>query len=410
MAERRPVTALEIRRDVEGYSGMNEDAFARRFYADRAELDSLGIQLTVERPVDGVAEQENYSLRPGELPPAGDRVHRRRAGLAADRADAARRRVRLRRAAAPGAAADLVGPRRTRCTRPSSARSRSASPRRPAATSSPSAWRRSRRRSSATRRSRSTTTRWSATTRARARSTPTTCSSRAASSTCSATRTSAARCASSGCRASAARSPTRRRPSTTSRAARRLRPARRTPTAPTGSSATPIGTAEIWISERIAWQIERHFGRFGEVQPGRHRRGDIVFATPYADRRQLASWVLRLGEHARVLGPPELERELAERVELLLERHRDGADGSRSRARRSRPPRQPTRPSAAAAAAATPQRGRDPARALRAPRHARLDPDRGRPRRRPARRRARSASACRSPTPSCARTSTSSTS
>ena len=64
MAERRPVTALEIRRDVEGYSAMNEDAFARRFYADRSELDSLGIALTVERPVDGVAEQENYSLRP----------------------------------------------------------------------------------------------------------------------------------------------------------------------------------------------------------------------------------------------------------------------------------------------------------------------------------------------------------
>ena len=64
MAERRPVTALEIRRDVEGYSGMNEDAFARRFYADRAELESLGIHLTVDKPLDGVAEQENYSLRP----------------------------------------------------------------------------------------------------------------------------------------------------------------------------------------------------------------------------------------------------------------------------------------------------------------------------------------------------------
>src|ERR1700750_2404499 len=64
MAERRPVTALEIRRDVEGYSAMNEDACARRFYADRSELESLGIALTVERPVDGVAEQENYSLRP----------------------------------------------------------------------------------------------------------------------------------------------------------------------------------------------------------------------------------------------------------------------------------------------------------------------------------------------------------
>src|SRR5688572_10839304 len=71
MAERRPVTALEIRRDVEGYSGMNEDAFARRFYADRAELEALGIHLTVDRPVDGVAEQENYSLRPENfhLPP-----------------------------------------------------------------------------------------------------------------------------------------------------------------------------------------------------------------------------------------------------------------------------------------------------------------------------------------------------
>src|SRR6266849_3700454 len=64
MAERRPVTASEIRRDVEGYSGMTEDAFARRFYADRAELDSLGIQLNVDKPIDGVAEQENYTLPP----------------------------------------------------------------------------------------------------------------------------------------------------------------------------------------------------------------------------------------------------------------------------------------------------------------------------------------------------------
>src|ERR671924_231964 len=45
MAERRPVTALEIRRDVEGYSGMNEDAFARRFYADRAEPEPLRLAL-----------------------------------------------------------------------------------------------------------------------------------------------------------------------------------------------------------------------------------------------------------------------------------------------------------------------------------------------------------------------------
>jgi predicted DNA-binding transcriptional regulator YafY len=64
MAERRPVTATEIRRDVEGYSDMTEDAFARRFYADRAELDALGIHLTVDKPAEGFSEQENYSLAP----------------------------------------------------------------------------------------------------------------------------------------------------------------------------------------------------------------------------------------------------------------------------------------------------------------------------------------------------------
>ena len=35
MANRRPVSALEIKREVEEYSSMNEDAFARRFYASR---------------------------------------------------------------------------------------------------------------------------------------------------------------------------------------------------------------------------------------------------------------------------------------------------------------------------------------------------------------------------------------
>src|ERR1035437_10320199 len=71
MAERRPVTAPEIRRDVEGYSVMNEDAFARRFYADRSELEALGIVLSIEKPVDGLVEQENYSLPPENfhLPP-----------------------------------------------------------------------------------------------------------------------------------------------------------------------------------------------------------------------------------------------------------------------------------------------------------------------------------------------------
>src|SRR3569833_708620 len=64
MAERRPITALEIKQEVEGYSGMNDDAFARRFYADRAELESLGIELKVDKPAEGYYEAENYSLPP----------------------------------------------------------------------------------------------------------------------------------------------------------------------------------------------------------------------------------------------------------------------------------------------------------------------------------------------------------
>ncbi len=71
MANGRPVSALEIKREVEGYSSMNDDAFARRFYADRAELESLGISLQVEKPAEGFFEAELYALPPENyyLPP-----------------------------------------------------------------------------------------------------------------------------------------------------------------------------------------------------------------------------------------------------------------------------------------------------------------------------------------------------
>src|SRR3954453_8251671 len=64
MANRRPVSALEIKQEVEGYSSMNEDALARRFYADRAELESLGITLQVQKPSEGFFEAELYALPP----------------------------------------------------------------------------------------------------------------------------------------------------------------------------------------------------------------------------------------------------------------------------------------------------------------------------------------------------------
>ena len=118
----------------------------------------------------------------GELLPAGDRVHRRRAGGAAHRARPARRRVRLRRAAAARAPAGLLGPAEP--AHRGATRRRSTSSSRPpaAAASSRSGWRRSRPRSRAARRSSSPTTRCSATRSPTARWTPTTSSSATASS------------------------------------------------------------------------------------------------------------------------------------------------------------------------------------------------------------------------------------
>ena len=81
----------------------------------------------------------------------------------------------------------------------------------------------------------------------------------------------------------------------------------------------PLGVAEVWIGSRIAWQIERHFGRYGEIRSAGD--DDVVFVTPYANVRQLIAWVLGLGEHARIVGPPELVDELRERVGVLVDRH-----------------------------------------------------------------------------------------
>ncbi|HEY2436418.1 MAG TPA: WYL domain-containing protein, partial [Solirubrobacteraceae bacterium] len=90
-----------------------------------------------------------------------------------------------------------------------------------------------------------------------------------------------------------------------------------------------IGTAELWISGRVAWQIERHFGRYGEMRPadqdgngsGADDHDAKLFVTPYANSRQLIAWVLGLGENAQLIGPRELEDELMARVRLLVERH-----------------------------------------------------------------------------------------
>jgi predicted DNA-binding transcriptional regulator YafY len=61
MAERRPLTARDVKQNVEGYSEMSDEAFARRFYSDRAELLALGVPLHSQR--DEFTGEELYTLR-----------------------------------------------------------------------------------------------------------------------------------------------------------------------------------------------------------------------------------------------------------------------------------------------------------------------------------------------------------
>jgi proteasome accessory factor C len=60
----------------------------------------------------------------------------------------------------------------------------------------------------------------------------------------------------------------------------------------------------VWVSDEVAWYVERQFGAYGELR-------DNVFHTAYAVPRLLISWALGLQQHARVEGPPELARRRA---------------------------------------------------------------------------------------------------
>ena len=332
MAERRPVTALEIRRDVEGYSGMNEDAFARRFYADRSELESLRIQLTVDRPTDGAAEQENYSLRPENfhLPPVeftdkelaalqtalslldGEFAYAEPLRLALQQITWGRPsplRAPEQRSVALGITASAGGHELSaRLAKVETAIFRNKTilfdyytierdelgPRRvdpyhllfqggqfyllgySHERKAIRVFRLSRIRG----------------------------------------KVSYATKAEHDFRRPADFDPR----SYANRADWQL--------------GDPQGVAEILISERIAWQIERHFGRYGEVREpdGGARAADRIFLTPYSTPRGIVSWVLGLGGNARLLGPPELSRELDRRLKLLEQRHGKRPPGARTKA------------------------------------------------------------------------------
>src|SRR5215216_6982658 len=82
----------------------------------------------------------------------------------------------------------------------------------------------------------------------------------------------------------------------------------------------PHAIAEIWVSDRIAWHVERNFGRYGELADADD--GGRIFRTPYAIPRLLLAWVIGYEQHARLLGPPELVEELHQRLDRVAELHR----------------------------------------------------------------------------------------
>jgi len=319
MAERRPVTAPEIRRDVEGYSAMNEDAFARRFYADRSELEALGIQLSVDKPVEGLAEQENYSLPPENFHlPAIEFTDRELAGLQTalsllDGEFAYAEPLRLalqqiswgrsnplqapeQRSIALGITASAGGHELSQRL----AKIETAIFRRKTIVFDYYTMQRDELGSRKVdpyqllfqggqfylvgRAHEREDIRVFRLSRIRGKV----------------------------AYASKAEHDFQRPDEFDPRSyANRIQ----------WQFGDPVGTAEVRIGETIGWQIERHFGRYGTMKPADDGSGDRIFATEYADARQLVAWVLGLGEHARLVGPPELVEELEKRLGLLVERH-----------------------------------------------------------------------------------------
>jgi proteasome accessory factor C len=321
MAERRPVTATEIRRDVEGYSDMTEDAFARRFYADRAELDALGIHLRVDKPADGYSEQENYSLAPEAFHlPAIAFTDTERAALQtaltlldgefayAEPLRLALQQITWGRPSPLGSdSRQTIGLGIT-----ASAGGNELSGR--LAKIDTAIYRRKRIEFEYfTMQSAETALRrvdpyhllfeggqWYLVGHSHERD--------------------------------AVRvfrlSRIRGKVAYSTKAEHDFqRPAEFDPRGYANrinwQLGDPVGTGEVWVSEKIAWYVERQFGIYGETREAESdSESGQLFRTEYAIPRLLVSWALRFGEDARIVGPPELVEEARGRIDAIIERHR----------------------------------------------------------------------------------------
>ncbi|HEX4435171.1 MAG TPA: WYL domain-containing protein [Solirubrobacteraceae bacterium] len=353
MAERRPVTALEIRRDVEGYSGMNEDAFARRFYADRSELESLRIQLTVERPADGAAEQENYSLRPENfhLPP-----------IAFTDKELAALQTALSLLDGEFAYAEPLRLALQQITwgRPSPLRApeqRSVALGITASAGGHDLSARLAKVETAIFRNKTIVFEYYTMGRDEV-------SSRKVDPYHLLFQGGEFYLLGYSHERKAIRvfrlSRIRGKVSYATKAEHDFhRPEDFDPRAYANRADWQLGDeqglARVLVSERIAWQIERHFGRYGQIRDPADLEaedgeilagvavedGDRIYETSYSSPRSLVSWLLGLGVNARLLGPPELAEELCARLSQLRERHDEEPPASRRK--RARPAEEPAK-------------------------------------------------------------------
>jgi len=338
MAERRPVTALEIKQEVEGYSGMNDDAFARRFYADRAELESLGIELKVDKPAEGYYEAENYSLPPQNF--YLDAIEFDDAELGALRtalslldgefAYAEPLRLALQQLSW-GKPSPLAAPehRSVALGMTASAGGRELSQR--LSKIETAIFRRK-------------TIVFSYYTMGRDAK-----EERRVDPYHLLFRGGQFYLVGHSHERDDVRvfrlSRIRGKVGYASKAEHDFPPPedfdpRVYATRTDWQLGDPAGTARIWISNRIDWLVERHFGHAGQTVPAAEVDDapdeGVVFETDYAEPRQVVSWALGLGERARVLDPPELAEEAAERVRLIVERHAEPLEPAPAKRRSSK--------------------------------------------------------------------------
>jgi proteasome accessory factor BC len=91
-------------------------------------------------------------------------------------------------------------------------------------------------------------------------------------------------------------------------------------TRPNWQFGEPAGEADLWVDPSAAWWVERSFERAGEVVE-RHDDGSVVFRTWFASSSWLVGWILGMNGLVRPLGPSEIVDEAQEALESIERQH-----------------------------------------------------------------------------------------